>query len=365
MLRSVLRAARHALVPAAVAVAASPAAAQLRLPEGIAGRLSGRLQVQFNTTSVDEENGTPLASSEFLVRRARLTFDVSFNDLVSARLEPDYGTGGSFNLKDAWIRLSFAPAFRATLGQFKRPFDLFELTSSTQILVVERAGGIRGVDGCGPLGTVCSLSALTEELGYSDRDLGVMLDGALPGGVVRYAVTLTNGEGLNARESNGNKSYTARLSVAPVRDVVLSVNGARKDYVHPTSGADRFASGWGADVEIGNFTRGPHVQAGVVGGGNWTIGTTAEDVATFLAAQVIASYKLPLAHRYLPAVEPIARASWGDPDTDAPDDGGWLLTPGMILHFGGRTSLHANLDLWMPQMGSDEVSFKSQMFFHF
>lgn len=364
MVRSIVRGAGAAVVTGAMCIA-TPATAQLRLPDGISGRLSGRLHVQFNTTSVDEVNGTPLASSEFLIRRARLTFDVTFNDLVSARIEPDYGTGGTFNLKDAYVRLTFDPALRATLGQFKRPFDLFELTSSSQILVVERAGGIRGVDGCGPLGTVCSLSALTEDLELSDRDLGVMVDGTLPGGRVRYAASLTNGQGLNARETNGNKSYTGRVSVTLVRDVVVGVNAARKDYVHPTSGAERFVTGWGADVEIGNFTRGVHVQAGVVGGGNWTIGTTAEAVATFLAAQAIATYKIPLAHKYLRAVEPVARASWGDPDTDAPDDGGWLLTPGLILHFGGRTSLHANVDVWRPQEGDTEYSFKSQMFFYF
>jgi hypothetical protein len=346
-------------------LAPAPLPAQLRLPDGITGRLSGRLHVQFNTTSVDSAGGEALPASEFLIRRARLTFDITLNDLISARIEPDYGTGSSFSLRDAYVRFSVDPAFRATVGQFKRPFDLFELTSSSQILVVERAGGIRGVDGCGPLGAVCSLSTLTEDLEYSDRDLGLLLDGALPGNRFRYAVAVNNGAGLNNRETTGNKQFTARLSVAPVRDVVVSVNGARKDYVHPVSGADRFTTGWGADLEVGNFTSGPHLQAGVVGGGNWTIGTTDTEVASFLAGQIIATYKAALGHRYVRGIEPVARVSFGDPDTDVADDGGWLVTPGVIVHFGGRNAWYANLDLWMPQTGSNEMSFKSQMFFFF
>jgi hypothetical protein len=314
---------------------------------------------------VDSADGEALPASEVLIRRARLTLDLTLNDLISARFEPDYGTGSSFSLRDAYVRFSFDPAVRATVGQFKRPFDLFELTSSNLLLVVERAGGIRGVDGCGPIGAVCSFSTLTEELEYADRDLGIMVDGTLPGERFRYAVALTNGAGLNTRETTSNKSFTGRFSIVPVRDVVVSVNAARKDYVHPISGADRFATGWGADVEIGNYRGGPHIQAGVAGGGNWTIGTTDTDVASFLTGQVIATWQAVVRHRYVRGIEPVVRLSWGDPDTDVADDGGWLVTPGLILHFGGRNTWQNNLDLWMPQTGSDEMSFKSQLFIFF
>ena len=133
--------------------------------------LTGRVQTQFNTTSVAGEPG-----SEILIRRARFTADVVVNDFVSGRFMPEFGEGEA-QLRDAWLRLTFSPSFRLTLGQFKRPFDLFELTSSTQILVIERAGSIRGVGSCGSLGGVCSLSRLTEALDFSDRDVGAMIDG--------------------------------------------------------------------------------------------------------------------------------------------------------------------------------------------
>lgn len=355
----------HRLFLAAILIAAPTAlAAQLQLPNGVTGTLSGRLQMQFNTTSVDSLDGVRLPESEMRIRRARLTLDVTFNDLLSARIEPDYGSSG-FSLKDAYIRLSFSPAFRATLGQFKRPFDLFELTSSTRILVVERAGTIRGVDTCGGIESVCALSAFTEELGYSDRDVGVLLDGAAGGGVFHYAAALTNGEGQNKRESNSNKQYTGRVSVEPVTDVVVSANASVKDYAHPTTGAQEFATAFGGDVEIGNFTRGLHVQAGVVAGDNWAVPTGLESVASFVSGQAIVTYKAPLTHKYVTGIEPVGRASWGDPNTDAADDDGWLFTPGVILHFGGRNMLYLNLDVWVPSTGTNEYSFKTQMNFHF
>lgn len=352
----------HLLLVAILLAAPTTLAAQLELPKGVTGTLSGRFQMQFNSTSVDSLDGARLPDTEMRIRRARLTFDVTFNDLLSARVEPDYGSSG-FSLKDAYVRLSFSPAFRATLGQFKRPFDLFELTSSTRILVVERAGTIRGVETCGGIESVCALSAFTEELGYSDRDVGVLLDGNA--GVLRYAVSLTNGEGQNTRESNSNKQYTGRVSVEPVTDVVVSANASVKDYAHPTTGAQEFANAFGGDVEVGNVSRGLHVQAGIVAGDNWAVPTGLETVASFVTGQAIVTYKVPLTHKYVTGFEPVGRASWGDPNTDADDDDGWLFTPGVIVHFGGRNMLYLNLDAWLPSVGTNEYSFKTQMNFHF
>lgn len=350
------------------AAAARAAAQQVSVPESVSLRVNGRVQVQFNTTSVDTVDGTPLADSEFLIRRARLTFDIRFNDFLSARVEPDYSVilgEGLFSLRDAYVRLTFGPGLRASLGQFKRPFDLFELTSSTQILVAERTGAVRGAGPCGGLTTVCSLSALTEGLLYSDRDVGVMLDGDAVPGRLRYAVALTNGQPQNRRESASGKTVTGRLSLTLFGDVALSANGSYKDYLHPTTQLPAHAGAWGADLEVGSVARGPHMQAGIVGGDDWRVADGTEDVARFLTGQVIAAWQVPVGHRWLAGIEPVARASWGDPSTEQDDDGGWLLTPGVILHLGGRNRLHTNLDVWVPQVGDTEYSFRTQMNFYF
>ena len=65
------------------------------------------------------------------------------------------------------------------------------------------------------------------------------------------------------------------------------------------------------------------------------------------------------------AVEPIARISWADPDTNTDDDEGIVLTPGIALHLTGRNMLVANVDVWSPSTGDTEWSFKFQSFLHF
>ena len=68
---------------------------------------------------------------------------------------------------------------------------------------------------------------------------------------------------------------------------------------------------------------------------------------------------------YVSAVEPLARVSWADPDTDNDGDRGILVTPGVMFHFGGQNMLAANLDIWSPSTGDTEYSVKLQTFFSF
>lgn len=347
------------VVFALLALATVPAAAQVRVADGVSVRLSGRVHTQLNTTSV-----AGASSTEFLVRRARVSATVTVSDLVSGKVEPDFGKG-KVTLMDAYLRLSFDPRFRLTLGQFKRPFDLFELTSSSQILVVERAGGVRGIYACTGPGGVCTLSRLTEKLQYAGRDIGVLADGRLAGGRVSYAVSVTNGTGANAEDENGNKSFTGRLTVEVAPNVTVSGNVGAHDYVHPTSGTNRYATALGGDVEIGSFSQGLHVQAGAIAGENWRVPVGTENAANFLTAQGILSYRVPVAHPYITGVEPVFRVSWGDPDTDTDGDQGFLFTPGLMLHFGGRNKIAVNADIWSPNSGDTEFSIKAQSFFYF
>ena len=115
-------------------------------------RFGGRLHSQFASSSAEDGK-----SMDFFTRRARLTLDVSVTDLLDARVQPDFG-GGELDLKDAYFRLNLDSSFRISFGQFKRAFDLFELDSSTDMVVVERTGRIDGVGGCAGPGGICSLS---------------------------------------------------------------------------------------------------------------------------------------------------------------------------------------------------------------
>src|SRR5690606_31530799 len=102
--------------------------------------VGGRMQTQFNTTTIRED-----APSELVLRRARLDLEVRVNDLVFAALKPEF-TGGTASLRDAFVRLDFSPAVKVLAGQAYRPFGLIEQTSSTRILPIERGLRVRGLD---------------------------------------------------------------------------------------------------------------------------------------------------------------------------------------------------------------------------
>jgi len=184
-----LRVCGRSAVLAILVVVMAPPSARAQLQEGQTVSFTGRVHAQWNTTSAPDA-----VDSEFLIRRARITADVGVNDLVSGRVQPEF-VEDDVQLRDAYVKLSFSPYFEMTMGQFKRPFDLFTLESSTRSLTIERAGKIRGAGDCPGVGGICSYSRFTEKLNYSDRDIGVRFAGALGDGPLTYAVSLTNGEG--------------------------------------------------------------------------------------------------------------------------------------------------------------------------
>jgi Phosphate-selective porin O and P len=336
-----------------------PAVAQTTVhTQAVEITLTGRLHTQINTTSVATEPG-----DQILIRRARFSVAVKINDFVSGLVEPEYA-GSKAQLKVAYLRLAFAPAFNATIGQYKRPFDLFTVTSSADILVIERTGDIRGVDTCTGVGGICSFNQFLEQLQYSATDIGIVLDGHDRASRVTYAVAVMNGPGPNLADENGTKSYSGRLTVAATPNVHVGGNVAVHDYVNPVRG-NAYAPAFEGDLEIGNFARGFHLQAGAVGGDNWRA-LVAGEPRHFLALQAIATYRVAV-HRppYAEAIEPVARVSWGNPDTATPRDGGVLLTPGIVWHIAGRNKIGANVDVWHPQQGATEWSLKVQSYLFF
>ena len=321
-------------------------------------RFGGRLHTQLATSSAAGGKAT-----DFFTRRARLTLDVRVSPLLDARVQPDFG-GGKLELKDAYFRLNFDRRLRLSVGQFKRAFDIFELNSSTDVVVVERTGRIDGVGGCAGPGGTCTLSRFSEQLAYSDRDIGFKADGSL-GEHVTYTATLTNGTGTEDADENSGKSLAGRVSFRLAEGVVVSANVSRHDFVCET-GSTEAATAFGADLEIGRFRSGTHLQVGLIGGENWHLATpSANEVPWFLTWQTILSRYFPLEGGRFEAVEPMVRASWGDPDRAAGDDSGLLLTPGVFLYVKGKNRIGVNLDSYRSGPDTREFSFKLQTYLYY
>lgn len=341
---------------------ASSASAQALEPRHPVERaeLGGRVHFQLNTTSGDEG-----PASELLVRRARIWAATRVNEWIDGAVQVDV-SGASAVARFAFVRLSLSPAARLSFGQFKRAFDNFELTSSSQILVVERDGDVRGAGVCTGVGGVCSYSRFSEKLLFSSLDVGVLFQGEVAEGRFGYLLSATNGPGPNTREENDAKSFSGRAEWTVGGDVKLGANGAVHDYPNPVTGADRFARAVALDLEVGDFDGGLHLQAGVMLGDNWRNLDVAGDESRFLTWQGIATYRFSRDDgARVRAIEPVARVSWGDPDRDTISDAGLLLTPGVMVHFQGRNKIAFNVDLWRPQQGPRHWGLKAQSYLYF
>lgn len=336
-----------------------PAAAQAEIEGRFATiEVGGRVHGQLAHTSTE---GPP--EVDFFMRRARVTMDVEVNEFLDGRVQYEFTGDGS--LQDAYFRLTFDDALRVSMGQLKRTFDLFELSSSTELPLVERDGRVPGLDVCGGLGGICSWSRLTEQLEYAGRDMGVKVDGRLRGGAVSYQLAVTNGTGADGDENDG-KSFQGRLVVALADGIRLGGNVSVHDFTSGMEPADaEHATAWGGDVEVGDFRDGLHLMAGFVAGDNWQSLDAVAEPTPFLALQGLASWYVPVDRMRLEAIEPVGRVSWADPDTDVTDDGGVLITPGLFVYVLGRNRIGANLDIYRPDEGETEYSFKLMTFLYF
>ena len=322
--------------------------------------LSGRAHIQFNTTSVDEEDaGTtdPIPSSTFETRRIRLQANVAVGDWIRGVIEPELALA-RLQLKQAWVALDFDSAFTLRAGQFKKPFSLILLSSSTQLAPIERGLRIRNlVDVLSdPDGTVFreldGEQILGEEqflvslMNYGDYDIGAAIEGQKYG--FTWAVGAFNGSRADTRDNNDSKTFAGRVTYAipvgmPLR---VGVAGSHRDL--NWIGTDdvietRTGTAWSVDMELGGFRRGVWLMAEAIHGENLA---TQE---TLKGAQASLSYFIGTGRGRIEGIEPLGRVSWGDPDDTVAGDAGILLTPGINLYMIGRNRMMFNWDVYLPQ----------------
>ena len=353
--------------------------------------ITGRVHAQWFQSSIDAD-----PSNEFFIRRARATIKVKMNDMWSGQVQPDFGRDG-LSLKNAFVRAEPKDGlFEITFGQTKRPFDLFELTSSTKSLVIERDGRIGRK-------RVVSLSRLTEKLHYSDRDIGLFV-GFLPKSE-RYNVYagVSNGSGANLPagfnsknfDSSGNrvaddigkKAYQGRVTVVPVKDKKWELYGGVSTRPYnaavDTAGVGgkvfeaKYATAYEVSTQYGGFSKGIIGQLGFITGHNWSGEQTGYDPTTdfeqsppsFVAIQGIVAYTHPVNDNgWFRAVRPGVRVGWTDPNTDdakgGMDDAGLLITPGFDFVNDSRNRIAINVDIFKPETGDTEFGTKVQTYMY-
>lgn len=329
--------------------------------------LTGRLQVQYNSSSIareEEFESSTTPFSTFEVRRARLGVRLELSDWILSEIEAEFASR-DVALRNAFIDFAFDPGFGVRVGQFKKPFSLLELTSSTVILPIERGLRIRGLSEFLVLDTVSGEvdallpifagdpllpeeQALLASLGYSGYDVGVEVHGEL--GRFGYRAGIFNGDGSGAVSESGVHGFAARLTYAPLSGHPLTLGAAVSyqgvsdsvfidDEVHAIGSGAAFE----VDAEWGASRRpGLHLMAEAALGGDRI------DDGTFSGVQVIGAVFHPVSNSKIEGLEPLFRISYGNAGHGRAGDAGWLLTPGFNLYFSGRNRFMVNWDLFLP-----------------
>jgi hypothetical protein len=331
-------------------------------------KLIGRIQSQFNTTSINEvelvEGGLdpdPIPSSTFEIRRLRLGTELTYHEWLTGKLELEFAMA-RVQMRDVFVNFGFDPRLNLRVGQFKKPFSLLQLHSSSMWPVIERGLRIRGLDDQLALQDTGSAlfsrfrgapvlpeeQALLEVFGYQNFELGAALHGRFGG--LGYTAGVFNGTGSDGLRETDRQSYAARLTYTLPTEYPITVGSAisHRDHRLPRSGTPVIQTSNGSayefDVELGAFRRtGLHLLGEIAFGDN-----LADADQEFLGAQAVLAYFRPLAGTRLDGIELAARASYGDPRRDLDDDSAWLITPGINLYFTGRNRLMLNWDFFSP-----------------
>lgn len=339
-----------ALLPLAQGAAQGASAPRLSL-SGVELTVGGRLQTQFNTTSIDSEQ-----PSELFIRRARIEIAVKVDDRISGAIQPDFGND-EVELKDAYLKMQFSPGFQVLAGQAYRPFGLLEQTSSKRILPIERGLRIRGL-------AARDEYALTSGLEYSNRDIGVQVLGQPEGNSLglTYAAGVFRGPLHGEVGNQDSYQFAARLTARPAERVRIGAGWSSRDFSDGMGAAPELERGnaFEVDVEIGAFAPGFHLLAEVSRG---DLDPFAD--ATFWGAHAWLAYRTRELGASRTFLEPVFRASYSETesgDGSAVVPGGTLLTPGINLYFSALNRLMLNYDLWMGAEGSEDARSIKAMF---
>ena len=351
-------------------LAPAPAAAQVSNL-----RIGGQLQEQFSTVSGDTGAAfsKPGAGALFEARRARFVADGQIGSNVTFQVGSDFADA-TLRMLTAWMRVALArdatSGLGVTIGQQRKPFNRYELTSSQTLVVIERGARFRG------LAHPAVQDNLLQENGYTQLDMGAMVDAYLLSGRMTLQAGVFNGSGESAPDVNTAKTFAGRVALTAASRpdgrprlrlgaaVISRDRGITADSTCTTCAfnpdSSRRSLAWEADAEWGDFSPGLHVVADFSTGdnlnvGHWTFDTgrdlgnlrpNAPDSAltTFRAFQVVASWRWQRSDRapgLVRIVEPAVRVDLTDPNTERAGDAGMLLTGVLNLHFTTTTALRA------------------------
>jgi hypothetical protein len=201
---------RHLTAVTLVAIVPAALQAQRAGAVSITPRFTGYLQPRFQAAG---------DSASFLLRRARFAIEGNITAWASYRAQVEMRTLGApatppaspltLSATDLWVRLSHE-RWGGTVGQFRVPFALESLLSSTTLETTERSRIVTA----------------------AKRDIGAQADWRVPDRVTLQAA-IVNGDGPNRGANPDNRmAYFARAVITPIKG--MDVGGAFEGYSDST-----------------------------------------------------------------------------------------------------------------------------------
>lgn len=311
-------------------------------------KVEGRLQVEFydfNNAGNAAYQALPTSvrapESSFLIRRARIGVRGQLAENVSFVIQPNYTTGQSgMTLADAYVDVAFTKpearqAVTLRVGQFKRPFGRYELTTSNNLPTIER-GAYRGL-------VPSASSDLAIGNGYESRDIGAGITYTGAGQRLALTATVMNGAlSPNNIDFNGSKSYYARATLALTPRLAIGASYGDHDFVQqpdtalPADSSARNA-GFGIDAQwSAPGEKGVYAMVDYLNGES-----TLDSANRIWGLQMVGAYHIRMksATSFLYAIEPVVRYDVAEPNNGIVDDQNTLVTAGVSLYLTGNSQI--------------------------
>jgi hypothetical protein len=331
-------------------------------------KVTGRLQEQFYYFDNKDYAALTGPESNFFTRRARIEARGNISENVIVYIQPSFeggrnlsnvtttctsspvpGGGGTpiiscrttgrsgLRLRDAWIDVRFTKegnkgAFYLRAGQEKRPYSRYELTSSNNLVSIERGAG-QGL-----------LARASNDLfaanGFASHDVGAS---------VRYEYKLSdlqlitvklgayNGQGESLNDVNNKKSFGARATAALTEKIDVGGSWFAHDGIVTVGGVidSTFTNyAWDVDAQYGKpGDEGLYVLGEYLRGNDATSSKSTIEGLQGLAAY---HYRFKSPTSWLYAIEPAFRVDLSDPNTDLDNDRSTLITAVLGVYMSSK-----------------------------
>ena len=155
------------------------------------------------------DKSTP--NNEFSVEKIIFIADAKLNDKFSAEFMYDFR---KTSLHELWVNYRPCDAVNIKIGQFKTPFSI-ENPIAPVILETINLTSLVTTD------MIMGSNPLMMPAG-AGRDIGITVYGDLLDKKLSYDLAVMNGGGRNNKDNNHQKDFVARLSVKPIKELMLS-----------------------------------------------------------------------------------------------------------------------------------------------